>query len=63
MRNSKKFSELDKVRAQPPFEKFEGYVIGSMFKDGRWIYKVSFADGKTETFDNWMPESSLEKIQ
>ena len=41
---------------------YEGYVIGSQFRDGRWIYKISVSlDPSTaETFDNWVPEEWLE---
>ena len=40
---------------------WEGYVIASLFKDGRWLVKVSLPDGK-ETFDNWYPSGWLEKV-
>ena len=39
---------------------WEGYVIASMIKDGRWIIKVSLPDGN-ETFDNWYPADWLER--
>ena len=60
------FSELNKVRVNdgknPPYE---GYVIKTLFKDGRWIYKISISDDprKTETWDNWAPEKWLERIK
>lgn len=60
---SPRFSELNKVRVKcPQSGEWEGYVIASQFRDGRWIYKVSLTeDPKTsETFDNWYPEESLE---
>ena len=60
------FAELNKVRVNdgknPPYE---GYVIKTMFKDGRWIYKISISDDprKTDTWDNWAPENWLERIK
>jgi len=58
-----RFSELNKVRVTcEQFGKWEGYVIASLFRDGRWIYKVSISDDprKRDTFDNWIPEECLE---
>ena len=56
------FAEMTKVRVtKKEAETFEGYVIASMIKDGRWIIKVSLPDGN-ETFDNWYPTDRLEKI-
>ena len=58
-----RFSEASKVRViSEELGDYEGYVIGSLFRDGRWIYKLSISDdprGK-ETFDNWVPEDCLE---
>ena len=46
-------------------EPYEGFVIKSQFKDGRWIYKISISDDprKTDTWDNWVPEEWLERIK
>ena len=58
-----RFSELNKVRVNDTKnEPYVGYVVGSKFKDGRWIYKISISDDprKTETWDNWAPEEWLE---
>jgi hypothetical protein len=58
-----RFKELNKVRIIcERFGDFEGYVISSRLLNGRWIYKVSFAEDTTkpETFDNWIPEECLE---
>jgi len=58
-----RFEDLNKVRVNdgkiPPYV---GYVIGSQFKGGRWIYKISISDNprKTDTWDNWAPEEWLE---
>jgi len=58
-----RFSELNKVRTTcEELGHYEGYVVASLFKDGRWIYKISISDdtkGK-EIFDNWIPEECLE---
>lgn len=58
-----RFSELNKVRTTcEEYGPYEGYVVASLFKDGRWIYKISISDdpkGK-EIFDNWIPEECLE---
>ena len=57
---------MNKVRVNdgnnPPYE---GYVIASQFRDGRWIYKVSISDDptKSDTWDNWAPENWLEKVK
>ena len=54
-----RFSELNKVRVNDrENEPYEGYVIASQFKDGRWIYKLSITEDpkSTETYDNWVPE-------
>jgi len=57
-----RFSEMNKVlvnngKSQP----YEGYVIATLFKDGRWIYKLSISKDprSTETYDNWVPEKWL----
>jgi hypothetical protein len=58
-----RFSELNKVRVIcERFGEWEGFVIASQFRDGRWIYKVSLRDdtSEAETFDNWIPEECLE---
>lgn len=58
-----RFSELNKVRiTNEQFGRFEGYVIKSLFRDGRWIYKISISEDprKLDTFDNWIPEECLE---
>jgi hypothetical protein len=57
----RKFPEMSKVRIRSSLELsgMEGFVIGWMEKDGRWLYKVSTIDGD-ETFDNWIPEWWLE---
>ncbi len=58
-----RFSELSKVRViGEEWGDYEGYVIASQFRDGRWIYKLSISDdvrGK-DIFDNWVPEECLE---
>ena len=58
-----RFSELNKVRiTNEQFGEYEGYVIASLFRDGRWIYKLSISEDprKLDTFDNWIPEECLE---
>ena len=60
------FSELNKVRVKcPESGDWEGYIIASQFRDGRWIYKVSLTEDpkEHETFDNWVPEGWLESIK
>ena len=56
-----KFTELMKVLITGPGCSGDGYVIGSMWKDGRWLYKLSCADpdNKEASFDNWLPEEWL----
>ena len=57
-----RFSELNRVRTSEEFGSCQGYVVASLFKDGRWIYKISISEdpkGK-EIFDNWIPEECLE---
>lgn len=61
-----RFPELTKVRiAREEFGEFEGYVIASQFRDGRWIYKISISEDpkKQDSFDNWVPEEWLERIR
>ncbi len=58
-----RFSEMNKVRTTgEEFGEWEGYVVASLFRDGRWIYKISLTDDprKLDTFDNWIPEEFLE---
>lgn len=60
---SPRFSEMNKVRVNDrENEPYEGYVIASQFRDGRWIYKISISEdpSKSETHDNWLPEEWLE---
>jgi hypothetical protein len=60
---SPRFSEMNKVRViKEGFGEYEGYVIASQFRDGRWIYKLSISEdpAKPETYDNWLPEEWLE---
>jgi hypothetical protein len=60
---SPRFSEMNKVRVNDrENEPYEGYVIDSQFRDGRWIYKLSISENhkKSETYDNWLPEEWLE---
>ena len=47
------------------FGDYEGYVINSQFRDGRWVYKVSISEDprNPETFDNWILEDCLEKVR
>jgi len=62
-----RFSEMNKVRVigEQFDDAYEGYVIASLFRDGRWVYKISISEDPTrtdpsDTFDNWIPEESLE---
>ena len=60
---SPRFSEMNKVSVNDgKNETYEGYVIDSQFRDGRWIYKLSISEdpSKPETYDNWLPEEWLE---
>jgi hypothetical protein len=60
---SPRFLEMNKVRVNDRENApYEGYVIGSQFRDGRWIYKLSISEDpkKSETYDNWAPEEWLE---
>ncbi len=61
-----RFSELNKVRVtHEGSDPYEGYVIASQFRDGRWIYKISISEDPTswDTYDNWVPEEWLEKTK
>jgi hypothetical protein len=58
-----RFSEMNKVRVIcEQFGNYEGYVIASQFKGGKWIYKISISEDPKalETFDNWIPEECLQ---
>jgi len=58
-----RFSEMNKVRVIcEQFGDYEGYVIASQLRDGRWIYKISISEDprKSDTFDNWIPEECLD---
>jgi hypothetical protein len=56
---------MNKVKVSPPSkEAWEGYVIESRFKDGRWIYKLSMMEENNEdSFDCWFPEEWLERAR
>ncbi len=61
-----RFSEMNKVRVtHEGSDPYEGYVIASQFRDGRWIYKISISEDPTtsDTYDNWVPEEWLEKAK
>jgi hypothetical protein len=61
-----RFSEMNKVRVNDgKNDPYEGYVIGSQFRDGRWIYKLCISEDprESETFDNWVPEEWLQKAK
>jgi hypothetical protein len=63
---SPRFSEMNKVRVNDgENEPYEGFVIDSQFRNGRWIYKLSISDDltKSETYDNWVPEEWLEETK
>jgi hypothetical protein len=63
---SPRFSELNKVRIVcEQYGNYEGYVIASQFRGGKWIYKISISEDprKSDTFDNWLPEECLEQIK
>ena len=60
---SPRFSEMNKVRVNDGENApYEGYVVDSQFRDGRWTYKLSISEDptKSETYDNWLPEEWLE---
>lgn len=61
---------MSKVRPtdKQRFGDYEGYVIASLFKDGRWIDKLSISEDprsldRSTTFDNWLPEEALELVK
>lgn len=60
-----RFIEMNKVKVSPPSkEAWEGYVIESRFKDGRWIYKLSMMEeNNQDSFDCWFPEEWLERAR
>ena len=61
-----RFSELNKVQVNDKSNNtYVGYVIASLFKDGRWLYKISVSDDprKAETWDNWAPEDWLTLVK
>jgi len=64
MQPKPKFEEMNKVCVNHPgVGRLEGYVIASMFREGRWIHKISLVESTTETFDNWVPEDWMEKTK
>jgi hypothetical protein len=61
-----RFPELDKVKiVDERFGDYEGYVVASQFRNGRWVYKISISEHskKLKTWDNWIPEECLEKTK
>ena len=61
-----RFSELSKIRVNDQTnEPYPGFVIGSQFKDGRWIYKLSISEDprKLDSYDNWVPEEWCERTK
>ena len=61
-----RFSELNKVCVNDQTnEPYTGFVIGSLFKDGRWIYKLSISEDprKLDSYDNWVPEEWCERTK
>jgi len=53
------FSEMNKVSVNDgKNEPYVGYVVGSEFDKGRWIYKISITENPPAkgTWDNWAPE-------
>jgi hypothetical protein len=61
-----RFSEMNKVRVTDgQSETYEGFVITSQFRDGRWVYKLSISEDPrtSETYDNWVPEEWLQKAK
>jgi hypothetical protein len=61
-----KFSEMNKVRVTDgQSDPYEGFVIASQFRDGRWIYKLSISEDPrtSETYDNWVPEEWLQRAK
>lgn len=54
---------MNKVRVNDKAnDPYVGYVIDSLLKNGRWLYKISISDNPrgSETWDNWAPEEWLE---
>lgn len=50
-----RFSDLDKVKiVDARFGDYEGYVVASQFRNGRWTYKISISEDpkKPEAWDN-----------
>jgi hypothetical protein len=60
-----RFSDLNKVRGVGEFAGCDGYVIASLFRDGRWVYKISVSEDprKPDSYDNWIPEEFLERTK
>ena len=57
---------MNKVRVTDgQSEPYEGFVIASQFRDGRWVYKLSISEDPrtSETYDNWVPEEWLQKAK
>jgi hypothetical protein len=54
-----KFQELAHLVASEEYGGVDGYVIKTLWKDGRWLYKLSIAESETETYDNWIREEHL----
>jgi len=51
-----RFSEMNKVRViREGFGNCEGYVIASLFREGRWIYKISISEDPASAV-KWTPE-------
>ena len=58
-----RFCEMDRVKtAKESLLSNDGYVIAREFKEGEWIYHVSFRDPDTAdgSFDCWIKEDWLE---
>lgn len=47
------------------YGEYQGFVVASIFREGRWLYKVSLSEDRKsdDTFDNWIPENCLEEIR
>jgi hypothetical protein len=44
-----KYPELSKVRAiSAEFGDYGGYVVATVLRNGRWIYKISISEDPTE---------------
>lgn len=65
MTSEPRYTELNKVKVNAPDQEvWEGYVIGSQFKDGNWIYKLSMMEeNNLDSFDCWFPEQWLERTR